>query len=305
VIEHHLVAPESPSRVVVLGASGFVGKNLVSHLADLGIATVPLSSTEIDLCTPESVTALQRVIREDDALVLVSAITPDKGKDIRTLMKNLKMGEHVSTFLEQSACSHVVYISSDAVYEDGANPVRETSCCSPASFHGLMHLARERMLAYALGKSGVPYIFLRPCALYGADDTHNSYGPNRFLRTARKEGIITLFGNGEEKRDHVYIKDFSRLIGLCLMHRSEGILNVATGRSISFFDLAQMVNGLCENEVQIECLPRGMPITHRHFDIALTLRAFPSFQYTPLQTGLSETLEAMLNKPGLKSGHDA
>ena len=292
-IKHHHATPVAPSRVVVLGASGFVGRNLVSHLTGLGIAMVALSSAEIDLCKPESVTALQRVVREDAALVIVSAITPDKGKDIRTLMKNLKMGEHVSTFLEQTVCSHVVYISSDAVYEDGANPVRETSCCNPSSFHGLMHLARERMLTYALGKSGVPYIFLRPCALYGADDTHNSYGPNRFLRTARKECIITLFGNGEEKRDHVYIKDFSRLIGLCLMHRSEGTLNVATGISVSFFDLAQMIDGLCENEVQIECLPRRVPITHRHFDIALTLKAFPSFQHTSLQTGLAETLRKL------------
>lgn len=296
-IEHHLMTPVPSSRVVVVGASGFVGKNLVGHLTDLGIATVPLSSAEIDLCEPESVAALHQIVGKDDALVIVSAITPDKGKDIRTLMKNLKMGEHVSTFLEQSVCSHVVYLSSDAVYEDGANPVRETSCCSPSSFHGLMHLARERMLAHALGKSEVPLLCLRPCALYGVDDTHNSYGPNRFLRTARLERKITLFGNGEEKRDHLYIDDFARLIGLCLMQRSEGILNVATGRSISFFDLAQMVNGLCENEVQIECLPRGMPITHRHFDIALTLKAFPSFQYTPLRTGLSETLEAMLDKP--------
>ena len=296
-MKHHHVTPVPPSRVVVLGASGFVGKNLVSHLTGLSIATVALSSAEIDLCQPESVTALQRVVGEDDALVIVSAITPDKGKDIHTLMKNLKMGEHVSDFLEQAACSHVVYISSDAVYEDNANPVRETSCCNSSSFHGLMHLARERMLVYALGKSGVPLLCLRPCALYGADDTHNSYGPNRFLRTARLERKITLFGNGEEKRDHVYIRDFGRLVGLCLMHRSEGILNVATGRSISFFDLAQMVNGLCENEVQIECLPRGMPITYRHFDTALTLKAFPSFQYTSLRTGLSETLEAMLNKP--------
>ena len=277
--------------MVVLGASGFVGRGLVQHLTETDVATLPLSSADIDLCQPESVTALEKAVRQDDALVIVSAITPDKGRDIHTLMRNLTMGENVSAFLEKSACSHVIYISSDAVYEDGANPVQESSCCNPASFHGLMHLARERMLAYALRDSKAPVLLLRPSLLYGAGDTHNGYGPNRFLRTATSEGKITLFGNGEEKRDHVYIKDLSRLIGLCLAHRCEGVLNVATGGSTSFFDTAQSIVELCQNKVEIECLPRQVAITHRHFDIAATLKAFPSFQYTPLKEGLSEAFK--------------
>ena len=287
----------SPSRVVVLGASGFVGRGLVQHLTETGVATLPVSSEDIDLCQPESVTALEKTVRQDDALVIVSAITPDKGRDIPTLMRNLTMGENVSAFLEKSASSHVVYISSDAVYEDNANPVNESSCISPSSFHGLMHLGREQMLAYALRDSAVPMLILRPSLLYGAGDTHNGYGPNRFMRTATSEGKITLFGNGEEKRDHVYIKDLSRLIGLSLTHRSEGVLNVATGNSTSFFDVAQTVAELCQDRVEIECLPRQVPVTHRHFDIAATLKAFPPFKYTSLQNGISEAHQGIGDKP--------
>jgi nucleoside-diphosphate-sugar epimerase len=292
-IQHNHVTPVPPSRVVVLGASGFVGKDLISHLATLGIATAPLSSADIDLCMPESITRLHRVLREDDALVIVSAITPDKGRDIRTLMQNLTMGEHVSTFLQDATCSHVVYISSDAVYKDGVNPIREVSCCEPSSFHGLMHLARERMLSHTLQSRGIPLMILRPSLLYGPHDTHNGYGPNRFLRTTQEERKITLFGNGEEKRDHVYVKDFSRLTGLCLTHRSRGVLNVATGASMSFFDVAQHIATLHTEKVQIECLPRAVPITHRHFDTVATLKAFPSFRYLPVSTGLTETYKAL------------
>ena len=287
-----------PSRVVVLGGSGFVGKDLVRHLVEMGITTVAIASADIDLCQPESVAALREVISPSDTLVFVSALTPDKGKDIPTLMNNIGMGEHVGTFLQQSACSHVVYISSDAVYEDDANPVREESCCNPSSFHGLMHLVREKVLLHALGNSGVPLLILRPSLLYGPGDTHSGYGPNRFLRTARADRKITLFGNGEEKRDHVYIRDLSRFIGLCITRQAEGVLNVATGTSVSFSDVAQTVRALWGEPVEIECLPRTTPIAHRHFDTAAMLQAFPTFWFAPQPAALSETIETMLASQG-------
>src|SRR3546814_11446336 len=63
---------------------------------------------------------------------------------------------------------------------------------------------------------------LRPTLIYGAEDTHNSYGPNRLRRMARKDARITLFGAGEETRDHISVDDVYRLILLTLRHRSEG-----------------------------------------------------------------------------------
>lgn len=296
-IQHHWPVPQTPSRAVVIGGSGFVGQHVTRHLAGLGITTITLSSTEVDLCQPDSVDLLNRTIGPDDVVVVVSAITPDKGRDIRTLMKNLAMGENLCAFFAKSSCAHVVYISSDAVYDDNANPVRESSCCDPSSFHGLMHLARERMLAHTLREKGVPLMVLRPSLLYGPGDTHNGYGPNRYLRSAAAEARISLFGNGEEKRDHVFIGDFSRLLGQCLTHRSAGVLNAATGSSVSFHDVAQEIANAWANEVAVECLPRSNPITHRHFDISATIAAFPTFHYESFETGIRQTIAHMANTP--------
>lgn len=292
-IKHLNEEPVAPLRVVVVGASGFVGRDLVRHLTEQGIETLALSSTDVDLERPESVEALRGIVREQDALVVVSAITPDKGKDSATLMRNLTMGQNLSAFLEGAKCSHMAYISSDAVYADDANPVRENSCCDPSSFHGLMHLVRERMFASAVQRSAVPYLCLRPCAVYGAQDTHNSYGPNRFLRDALKEHKIKLFGQGEEKRDHVYIRDLSRLTALGLSHRSEGVLNVATGRSVSFFEVAEMAARVCGGDVQIEGSPRANPVTHRHFDVSALYHAFPEFRLTALEDGLADSFREL------------
>jgi len=290
-LQHHVPTAKLAERVIILGAAGFVGKNLVDQLDEEKVNSLPVTSKDIDLCQPESVNQLQDISNEGDVLVIVSALTPDKGRGIDTFMQNLKMGQHLAAYLENCTCSQVVYISSDAVYEDEANPVKETSCCNPSSFHGLMHLAREQMIKFALNQTEIPLLCLRPCALYGVADTHNSYGPNRFLRTALEEGNITLFGIGEEKRDHVYIKDLSRLIGLGISHRSEGTLNVATGKAIPFSDVAQSIAGLIGPSIEVVGLPRTNPITHRHFDITAILKAFPSFSFTPFEVGISEVVK--------------
>lgn len=287
-ISHQQSTPVPPSKVVVLGASGFVGQDLVRHLQSQGTTVSAFSSRDLDLRKAESAERLSGIVDKDSAVVFISALTPDKGKDVRTLMANLQMGEHVAACLENTSCAHVVYVSSDAVYADDATLVRESSPCSPSSFHGLMHYARELMLVNAVRRSGTPLMIVRPTLLYGAGDTHNGYGPNRFVRTAAAQGKITLFGNGEEKRDHLFIDDLSRLIRLCLQHRSTGILNAATGTSSSFLDIAQAVVRLSRTPVTLECLPRTSVISHRSFDMAATLRAFPSFCFKALSKGLSE-----------------
>jgi UDP-glucose 4-epimerase len=291
VIHHHNPQPRPPRRVVVLGATGFVAADLVGHLGDLGVEALPLPGSQYDLRDPGAVASLRELVRPDDALVFVSALTPDRGRDIRTLMANLAMGENVCAALEQAPCAQVIYISSDAVYADDCNPVRETSCCDPSSNHGLMHLVRERMLGQTLKKAKVPLLVLRPSLLFGVHDTHNGYGPNRFARTALAEKKITLFGEGEERRDHVAVKDLSRLAGLGLLHRSEGVLNVATGDSTSFGDVARLV-AAAVGGVEVVGTPRQNPITHRHFDITETIRAFPAFAYTPLGEALDEYVRA-------------
>src|SRR5207248_3421831 len=140
----------------------------------------------------------------------------------------------------------------DAVYADDANPVTERSSCQPSSMHGMMHTARELMLKSELK---LRLAILRPSLLYGARDPHNGYGPNRFRRLAAKGEAITLFGEGEEKRDHVHIADVAALSSAVLHHRSTGTLNIATGKSTSFREVAEMVSAHAGGSVEIRATP--------------------------------------------------
>jgi nucleoside-diphosphate-sugar epimerase len=292
---HRAARPANPERVVVLGSRGFVGSHLLAALHDAGIAAVGISTADLDLTRVEAGHELAARLHEDDALVVVSALTPDRGKDVATLMRNLTMGASVCEAVATRPPRHLVYISSDAVYSDDVNPVRERSCTGPAGLHGVMHLVRERMLIESVRGPRVPLTLLRPTLLYGAGDTHNGYGPNRFMRSALNEGRIALFGAGEERRDHVHVDDLGRIVRLVVQHRSEGVLNVATGTSHSFRDVAEHVARLVGRPVAIESSPRASAVTHRHFDVTAAVAAFPSFGYTPLGEGLASALEGLMS----------
>ncbi len=184
--------------------------------------------------------------------------------------------------------AHLLYVSSDAVYADDANPVTEASARAPTTLQGLMHAAREGMLAAA---TRAPVAFLRPTLVYGAADPHNGYGPNRFRREAAAGGPIRIFGEGEEKRDHVLVDDVAALALLILGHRSRGALNAVTGRAVPFADVARLVAAGFPG-VAVESQPRPGPrphLLHRFFDITACRRAFPRFRFTPLEEGLELT----------------
>ena len=281
-LEHLSPVRKAPSRVVIIGAGGFVGGAIADQLAADKVPMLALTRKELDLLKPEASATLQRLLRADDSVVFVSALAPTRNNAM--LIDNLRMAETVCTALAAQPVAHLVYISSDAIYSDDANPVTERSCQQPSSLHGVMHLAREIMLRTALK---LPLAMLRPTLIYGAKDPHNGYGPNRFRRLATKGETITLFGDGEEKRDHVLVDDVAALVSAVLQHRSAGTLNIATGRSASFREIAEIIAALASRSVEIRGTPRQNPITHRHFDITDCLKAFPEFHYIPLRDGLA------------------
>jgi nucleoside-diphosphate-sugar epimerase len=284
-LEHLNPTPRSPSRVVVLGAGGFVGGAIVRRLVADGVAHVAVTRKECDLLGPNAAARLKDLAQPGDSVVLVSAIAP--ARTPAHVTANVRMGEVVCEALAATPPAHVIYVSSDAVYADDANPVTEGSCGQPSSLHGVMHLAREVMLRTSIQ---APVAILRPTLLYGAGDPHNGYGPNRFRRQAARGEPITLFGGGEEMRDHVFIDDVAAIAALTLAHRSRGVLNVATGVSTSFRLVAEMVAQLAPRSVEIKGSPRQNPVAHRHFDVTACLKVFPTFRYTPLVEGLTRAM---------------
>jgi UDP-glucose 4-epimerase len=289
-LTHTLSRPKNPSRVVVLGSAGFVGSATCRRLRSGGVATIGLGRAEVDLTAPGAAEALRGQLRPGDALVFVSAKAPCKNAAM--LVENTQMGATVCAAVRGASLSHLVYVSSDAVYKDSTGPLTEASCAEPGSIHGVMHLARE--VALRAEYSG-PMAILRPTLIYGHDDPHNGYGPNRFRRLAAANQGIVLFGEGEERRDHVQVEDVAELVCRVLRHRSTGILNAVSGEVASFRELAELTAAQYSPRVPITGSPRAGPMPHdgyRPFDPAAISLAFPGIRMTPWREGVVAVCQA-------------
>ena len=94
-LTHTVPSPLSPARVVILGAKGFVARALRLELERAGVPTLALGSANLDLTEAQAAGKLAALLQPQDTVVVTAALTPDKGKDLATLQKNLRMLEAI------------------------------------------------------------------------------------------------------------------------------------------------------------------------------------------------------------------
>jgi UDP-glucose 4-epimerase len=283
---NHLNAEDKkPKRVVILGSQGFIGSAIYSRLKASQIPVLGLGSKDLNLTSPDAKKKLIELLDVRDVLVLVSAKAPCK--DIEMLLENIQMVKNVCNALKEIPISQLVYISSDAVYGDSDRPLTESSSTEPGSIHGIMHLARE--VAIKQSYPGTLAI-VRPTLVYGLNDPHDGYGPNRFRRLAAQGKEIILFGEGEEQRDHVDVDDIANLVTRVILRKSEGVINAVTGEVVSFRELAELASSSFEPKVDVKGSPRNAPMPHngyRAFDNSAVFKAFPEFEFKPWHEGMT------------------
>ncbi|PWU09359.1 MAG: NAD-dependent dehydratase [Verrucomicrobia bacterium] len=285
----HSSLPVQPKRVVILGAAGFIGRTSSTLLKSDNIEVLDLTRREIDLLAEGAAETLAALLVKGDTLVIAAAKAPCKNTAM--LLDNLRMMQTVVDALRMRPVDHILYISSDAVYKDSPEPLTENSCAEPASLHGVMHLAREIMCKTEIA---APLAVIRPTLVFGLGDPHNGYGPNRFIRLAKEDKNIVLFGEGEECRDHIFIEDVGEIVRRCVLHKATGVINAVSGNVISFREVAELAVEVAGSSSKIVGSPRQGPMPHngyRSFDTAFVRQVFPDFPSTSLRNGLVKTCQ--------------
>ena len=258
------------NRIVILGGRSFIASELIKLLQKNKLNYFAISKRKINLTKNDSVKKLSKVIKKKDSLIFISAIAPVKSFSM--LNDNLNICKNVFKALNNKKIDYLLYVSSDAVYSDSRDLLSEKSETNPQNPHGFMHLMRENMIKLLK----VKFCIVRPTLVYGPNDPHNGYGPNQFIRLAQSNKNITLFGKGEERRDHIHIKDVGKVIYTLVNKKYEGTVNIATGKVYSFFKIANKIKKMYGNKIKY--LKRNGPMPHkgyRAFNNKLLKRLLP------------------------------
>ena len=272
--------------ILVFGKNGFLASRLKKNFQKNNIKVKFIGSNEIDLTKKNSLKKLKK-FNKKYSIIFLSALTPDKGKDEKTFIKNISMITNLFKYFNEENIQHFLYVSSDAVYNLSQNKINNNTAPSPSDLYGLMHLSRENICKFKILKKNLT--ILRPTIVYGKGDTHNSYGPNRFIGQLKKNQNIKIFGKGLDIRDHLYVEDLIKIISKAILKKISGTYNVASGSSFKFIDVVKKIRKLTRKKINIDYIKVNNLPTKRYFDIVQTKNKF-KLNFTNLNLGLKKYL---------------
>ena len=249
------------NRIVILGSDSFIAKHLIKRLRFKKNNLVLINRKRIDLEKENCIKSLSKIIRGNDICIFVAANAPVKNE--KMFLSNILICRNICNVIKKKKIKHLVYVSSDAVYSDSKKKIKETSKKKPENLHGLMHITREIMIKNSINNNKITIV--RPTLIYGNGDPHNGYGPNRFLRLAKQNKNIHLFGRGEELRDHIWVEDVANMIFLILKKKIIGEYNLVTAKLISFNQIAKIIIKRLKSKSKIIYTKRTSPIPHNGY----------------------------------------
>jgi len=206
---------------------------------------------------------------------------------------------HVLEYARATGVAKVVFASSAAVYGDVTTmPVGEDTPTRPVSPYGIDKLASEHALDYYAAVHGVPVTALRFFNVYGPrQDPSSPYSGviSIFADRARAGRPLTIFGDGGQTRDFVYVGDVVRAIVAALGDgASRVVANVGTGDEITVLELARTIVGLCGGPTGKSAIehapPRAGEILKSRARVDRLRDALGIVAETTLVDGLRETL---------------
>ena len=307
--------------IVVTGGAGFIGSHVVDHFMEAGNRVVVLdnfSTGKRANLSRWSDNARLHVAVCDVAHGVFAALAPitvEHGPVARIIHLAAQVSVvhsvqnplvdmqinyggtlHVLEYARAHRVKKVAFASSAAVYGDVATlPVPEDAPCKPVSPYGIDKYASELALDYYASVHGVATTALRFFNVYGPrQDPSSPYSGviSIFSDRARAGKPLTIFGDGGQTRDFVYVGDVVRaLVAASQDGNSQTVANVGTGGEITVLELARTIVELCGNRSSIDHAPaRAGEIMKSRAQVDRLRDAFGVVAQTKLVDGLRVTL---------------
>ncbi|MBW7917473.1 MAG: NAD-dependent epimerase/dehydratase family protein [Trueperaceae bacterium] len=305
-------------RVLVTGGAGFIGSHMVAALLARGAsvsvlddfstgkrANLPadgdLTVTEGDVADPAAVEAALSGCDAFVHLAAVASVERSVREPLVTHRTNLQGSIQLFDEAARQGVRRGLYASSAAVYGDSAAlPLAESEPPRPLTPYAADKLAGEHYLAYYHRGGRLNATAFRFFNVFGPrQDPSSPYSGviSIFLDRARRGAPLTVFGDGLQTRDFVYVGDVVNALMAALAVRAAPrempVYNVARGERVSLLDLLDAIgrlDGIAGPLTVSHAAAREGDIRHSLADTARLREALGWEPRTPLLAGLAAIL---------------
>jgi UDP-glucose 4-epimerase len=312
-------------RVLITGATGFIGSHLSRRLVDNGAEVHALTSTVSSVYPVRLVDlrdritlhggnlndsgAMASVVERSDPLVVfhLGAYT-HVGKSWDRVDECIQTNIHGTVNLLQALArsnyERFVYTSTSEVYGDVAVPFREDSVVDPLSPYAVSKYAGERFCRMLNRGRAWPIVVVRPFNAYGPAQSPDRVVPEIIVKGLRHEPLAMTDGLQTREFNHVedLVEGFMRA---ATVPGIEGdVFNIGGGEEISMRALAQTILELMGDPIVPEfgALPnRPTEIWSMRSDVTKARNTLGLEPARPLREGLEQTI-AWYRKELEKSG---
>ena len=296
-------------KVLVTGAHGFVGNNLMKLLEKKQCEVLAPTSKELDLTNEEQVKNYFFTEKPNIVLHLagkVGGIAANKAAPGEFFYKNITMGTLVMEYARQSGCEKVVALAAGCGYPKHL-PVPYTE----EDFW--KDLPDENSIGYSMAKKnliiqswtyreqyGFNSVILLPANLYGPHDnfdletSHVVPALIRKFLEAKEKGAqeVEVWGTGVASREFLYSVDTAQaILDMAENVNESGPFNLGTGVETTIRELVETIGALTEFEGDIvwdTSRPDGQP--RRFYDMSKFKKALGYIPSTSLYNGLDQTI---------------
>ena len=188
-----------------------------------------------------------------------------------------------------------IFSSSCAVYgEKDDCSIKETFPILPQSFYGISKYTSEMYIQIFNILHQIPFTILRYANVYGPRQTSKGEGGviSIFFKKVLNGESPFIFGDGEQTRDFVYVKDVALANVLAIEKGTNEIFNIGCNSKTSINELYQMITSLASINIPSISMPvRKGDIRYSRLDNTKAINLLSWNPVYELQAGLNETLK--------------
>ena len=290
------------ARILVTGASGFIGSALANKLHDLGHEIIVSGSRSERKCKhdyflPPNCAGLSKLKTLDycfhQAAHNDTTDTNEKYMYSTNCLWSLKLFEK----LKGSGCEKIIYASSASVYGDLQAPYTEDMELSPLNVYAQSKHVLECVAQNFGDKNNITMIGLRYFNVYGSQEVHKKKRASmvyQLCQQALHNKEINLFKFGEQKRDWVSVHDVVDCNIKCLDYKKNGIFNVGSGIATSMNEIINILKKLLNKSIKVNYIENPYSSIYQNFTLANIKKAKEELKYIPkidIENGINLLLQ--------------